>query len=131
MKLYELKSKVFKLAEVNTTKQLKTRYEEIRVLDLRYKVSWEKALIIIQSKKGELEDWLNNPPEEYRELFAEIETTLERFDKKLVKVKRLSKDINLIANDLDELAEECQDEAKNLEHEVELTHRISKQAELN
>jgi len=49
MKLAELKAAVYKLAQVETTKQLKAQYEDIKPLNMRYKVSWEKALTQLRS----------------------------------------------------------------------------------
>jgi len=131
MKLDELKAKVYKLAKVSTTRQLKAKYEEIKTLDMRRTVSWEKAITIVQKHQDDFKDWLENPIEEYRELFAEIEVVSEEYDKKLAEAKQLGKGVISIASNLEALSEECQDEAARLRQEVKATRRIARQAELN
>ncbi|MEL6470165.1 MAG: hypothetical protein AAFQ74_10590 [Cyanobacteria bacterium J06623_4] len=49
MKLSELKAAVYRLAQVDTTKQLKAKYKDIKPLDMRRKASWEKALVQLQA----------------------------------------------------------------------------------
>jgi vacuolar-type H+-ATPase subunit I/STV1 len=130
MKFQELKAKVYELAEVNTTKQLKAKYE-IKTLDMRRKDSWEKALTIIQKQQSEFEYWRENPPEEYKNLFAEIEETSQQYDQKSLKTKQLAREVLSVANSLEELAEGYQNEAYQLEQEVKKAKRISEQARLN
>jgi hypothetical protein len=131
MKLGELKAKVYGLAEVKTTRQLKAKYEEIRALDMRRKASWETALTFLQQQQGELQDWIENPPEEYKELFAEIERVSEDYREKLIAAKRLDKEVITMADSLDELAAECQDEADNLKRELIVAKQVAKRANLN
>ena len=131
MKLQELRAQVYELAEVTTTQQLKAKYEEIRSLDMRRKISWEKALAIVQTQQDELQNWLENPPDEYKELFAEIESTAKTFDQKLVEARQLHQEVNAMADSLEELASECQDEADRLKQEVKAARRIAKQARMN
>ncbi|WP_414564843.1 MULTISPECIES: P-loop NTPase fold protein [unclassified Anabaena] len=131
MKLQELKTKVYELAKVNTTKQLKTKYKEIQTLDMRLKTSWQDTLAIIQKSQSEYEEWVKNPPEEYKELFSEITEALEIYDQKSVQTKKLAQKIVLIADDLEELAEEFQTEAEQIKQEVEVNKRISKKARFN
>ncbi|BCL37116.1 hypothetical protein [Nostoc sp. MS1] len=131
MKLQELKAKVYELAGVNTTKQLKAKYKDIQALDMRLKSSWEKTLTIVQKSQSEFEDWLENPSEEYKELFSEITETLEQYDHKSAQTKQLVQEIVSIADDLEELAKESQNEANQIKQEVKVTKLISKQARLN
>ncbi|OUL22278.1 hypothetical protein [Nostoc sp. 106C] len=131
MKLQELKAKVYELAKVNTTKQLKAKYKEVQTLDMRLKTSWQETLAIIQKSQSEYEQWLENPPEEYQELFSEITEALEIYEQKSAQTKKLAQEIVSIADDIEELAEECQQEAEQIKEEVELNKRISKQARLN
>lgn len=131
MKLHELKAKVYELAAVSTTRQLKAKYGEIKVLDMRRKASWERTLTIIQKHQDEFENWLKSPSEEYKELFVEIEKVSEEYDQKLAEARQLGREVALIANNLEELAEESQDEADRLKQEVEAARQIAKQAELN
>ncbi|MDZ8187191.1 MAG: hypothetical protein RMX96_20380 [Nostoc sp. ChiSLP02] len=131
MKLQELKAKVYQLAKVNTTKQLKAKYQEIQTLDMRLKTSWQATLAIVQKSQSEYEKWLENPPEEYKELFSEITEALETYDQKSGRAKNLVQEIISIADDIEELAEESQNEAEKIKQEVEVTKRISKKARLN
>ncbi|YAF97119.1 MAG: hypothetical protein AB3A66_05475 [Nodularia sp. CChRGM 3473] len=131
MKLQELKAKVYELAKVNTTKQLKAKYKEIQMLDMRLKTSWQETFAILQKSQSEYEEWLENPPEEYKELFSEITEALEKYDQKSAQAKKLTQEIVSIADDLKELAEESQNEAEQIKQEVEVTKRVSKQSRFN
>lgn len=131
MKFQELKAKVYELAGVNTTQQLKVKYEEIKTLDMRRKISWEKALSVVQEQQSEFGKWLENPPEEYKDLFSEITEASQKYDQKSAKTKQLVQEVLSMANSLETLAEECQDEAAQLKRDVKTSRRIAKQAELN
>jgi hypothetical protein len=132
MKLIELKSKVYQLAEVTTTKQLKAQYPEIKPLDLRYKASWEEALTQLQksskkkdktplapsasteTKSTDFKEWLKKPPAEYKELFADAGAALASFGKKLDQTKKLTKTAKAMVASLDEFAEATVEEAQRL-----------------
>ncbi len=135
MKLSELKDNVYKQADVSTTAQLKQKYESVRALDMRYKASWEQALVIVQSidapDTNEFEAWLHNPPDEYKDLFAEIHQTEASYAEKLAQAKQLNANILSIADSLDNLAEESREQAKQLERELETAQQTKRQAELN
>ncbi|MCW5317156.1 hypothetical protein GTQ43_26100 [Nostoc sp. KVJ3] len=131
MKLQELKAKVYELAGVNNTKQLKAKNQEIKTLDMRLKTSWEKTLAILQKPQSEFEDWLEDPPEEYKDIFSEITEVSQKYDRKSAQTKQLAREVLSVANNLEELAGEYQDEADQIKQEIEITRRISKQARLN
>jgi adenylosuccinate synthase len=131
MKLQELKVKVYQLAGVSNTKQLKVKYQEIKTLDMRLKISWEKTLAILHKTQGEFDKWLENPPEEYKDIFSEITEVSQKYEQKSAQTKQLVQEVLSIANNLEELAEEGQDEANQIKQEIEITRRISKQARLN
>lgn len=131
MKFEELKARVYQLAEVYSTRQLKAKYEEIRPLDMRRKLSWEKALTVVQPSPDEFQSWLNNPSAEYQELFAEIESVSQAYDQQSVEAKQLAKEVAEMADSLESIAQECQDEANQLQQEVKAARRIAKRAELN
>lgn len=132
MKLQELRAQVYKLAGVNSTQQLKANYEEMRSLDMRRKISWEKALAIVQTPPpSEFQNWLKNPPDEYKELFAEIESTSKTFAQKRGEARQLHQAVTSMANSLEDLASECQDEADRLKQAVKAARRIAKQARMN
>lgn len=131
MKFQELKAKVYELAEVNTTQQLKAKYAEFKTLDMRRKTSWEKALTAVQKQRSEFEDWLENPPEEYKDLFSEIVGASQKYAQKSLETKQLAQEVLSMANSLETLAEECQDEADQIKRDIKKSRRIVKQAELN
>ncbi|MEH2375679.1 hypothetical protein [Nostoc sp.] len=131
MKLQELKAKVYELAGVNNTKELKAKNKEIKTLDMRLKISWEKTFAILQKPQSEFEDWLENPPEEYKDIFSEITEASQKYHQKSAQTKQLAQEVLSIANNLEKLAEEYQDEADKTKQEIEITRRISKQARLN
>lgn len=131
MKFEELKARVYQLAEVNSTRQLKAKYEEIRPLDMRRKVSWEKAFTVVQPSSDDFQSWLNNPPAEYQELFAEIESVSQSYNQQSTEAKQLAKEMTETAGNLESIAQECQDEANQLQQEVKAARRIAKRAELN
>ena len=136
MKLSELKRKVYEAAKVTTTKQLKAQYPAIRPLDMRCKLSWESALPLaqaaystnpdltkLQSTKAQVdkpensvgfEDWLSNPPDEYKALFVEADAALTAFDQKLSNTKKLTKTAKAMVASLDEFAEATVEEAQKL-----------------
>ena len=133
MKLSELKAKVYDAGGVSTTKQLKAQYPSIQSLDMRYRKSWESALQIVQANKSEVDkseanksevdksensasfkDWLSNPPDEYKELFAEAGDALASFGKKLDQTKKLTKTAKAMVASLDEFAEATVEEAQRL-----------------
>jgi hypothetical protein len=129
MKLSDLKVKVYALADVSTTSELKQKYAELRSLDLRRKDAWQTALSIVESP--EFESWLENPPEEYRELFEQTAQVFEEFDQQVAAVRQLSSEGNAISDQLDQLSEEFAAEAAELEREVQAARRMAKQAEQN
>jgi uncharacterized phage infection (PIP) family protein YhgE len=131
MKLQELKATIYGLAGVNTTQQIKAKYEEIKALDMRRKSSWEKAFTVIQGQHSELKEWLENPPDEYKDLFTEITEASQQYDRKSMKAKRLANEVLAMANSLEELADECQGEARQLEQDVKIAKRMSKRVNLN
>ena len=131
MKLQDLKAKVYEITTVTTTKALKKNYSELRSLDFRKKKSWEMALELVQSQKDQFESWLENPPEEYRELFAETEAAFEGYDRKLSRADALAKEALSMADQLDELAQEYRGDAIELERRVRRSQQIAKQAERN
>jgi hypothetical protein len=134
MKLQELKAKVYQLAGVSTTQQLKAQHSAIQSLDLRRKADWEKALIILQPQppaSASFNSWLENPPEEYQTLFAEIEQATQQYNRTLTQAEQLTQEVLTAADALDALASETQAEANQLKQQVNAARQISKQAKLN
>ncbi len=156
MKLAELKKKTYVRADVTTTRQLKAKFADIKPLDMRYTASWEKALAILKSagdltekaasgkssQKNDLkdsklaperafEDWLDNPPGDLKDLFAEADSALNDFDDKLKKAERLTKVAKTMAGSLDEFAEASLSEAQQLAKAATEADDLSRQANLN
>lgn len=130
MKLQKLKTTVYKLAQVKTIRQLRTKYEALKSLDMRRRSSWEQALALVQQHQQEFTSWLENPPDEYKELFAEIDLISTEHNNH-VALQQKHQAIISIAEDLEALADEMQDEGDRLKQEVELARRIAQQADLN
>ncbi len=131
MKLKELKSKVYDLAKVKSTKELKSKYTEFKTLDMRRKVSWETALQFLEKEGSDFETWLENPPEEYKELFSEIQEVSKKYDQNSSKTKHLVQNLQSVANSLEVAAEELIDEATQLDRQNKIAHEVNKQAKLN
>ena len=147
MKLSELRTEVYRIAEVQTTRQLKAQYAKIKPMDMRYKASWEKALTLFNQSSDKdkstgqakstsrdqqtFDNWLDNPPGEYQALFAEAEAGLAALDQKLDKAQQLTKTVKAMTASLDEFAEASVAEAHQLAQTAERAHNLSKQADLN
>ncbi|WP_017328036.1 hypothetical protein [Synechococcus sp. PCC 7336] len=131
MKMAELKQKVYKLAKVESTNQLKSKYQDFRKLDMRRKQSWKDAFVILVERNKEFDSWVKNPPDEYKEIFVDIESTLQDFDLKLDKANKLRKIVSQSADDLERLAEEYDDEALDLLKEIKSRGIIERKANLN
>lgn len=58
-------------------------------------------------------------------------STAKEFDQKFGEARQLHQEVNVMADSLEELANECQDEAEHLKQEVKASRRIAKQARLN
>ncbi|WP_189523528.1 hypothetical protein [Nostoc sp. PA-18-2419] len=42
--------------------------------------SWEQILVIVKKQPSEFEDWLENPPEEYKDIFDEITEASQKYE---------------------------------------------------
>jgi alkanesulfonate monooxygenase SsuD/methylene tetrahydromethanopterin reductase-like flavin-dependent oxidoreductase (luciferase family) len=62
----------------------------------------------------EMAEWDRNPPEEYRELFAEIDQAAAAYSASIEQGLKLSSQLRDAADDLDALAGELQQEAEEL-----------------
>ncbi|OKH21382.1 hypothetical protein [Chroogloeocystis siderophila] len=128
MNLQKLKATVYEIAAVSTIKQLKTKYEVLKSLDMRCKASWEQALAIVQQHQTKFTSWLENPPDEYKELFAEIDQVAGSYDNELALLKQKQQVMMSVADDLQALAAEIQDEGDRLKYEA---RQIPQQADWN
>jgi hypothetical protein len=131
MKLQELKAKVYELAELETTQQLKAKYQGIKTLDMRLKASWEKALVMIQQQKTEFQSWLENPPEEYKDLFTEITKVSQEYNQKSAAARRLVQEALATADSIEALANDCKEEANQISQDIQRAKWVVTQADLN
>ena len=112
--LADLKRQVLALAKVSTTKELKRANVDLRHLDFRLKASWRSALGVLQQAAVAMAEWERNPPEEYKELFAEIDQAAAAYSASIEQGLKLSSQLRDAADDLDALAGELQEEAAEL-----------------
>jgi len=129
--IHDLKSEVYALAQVSSTKALKRKYNLLRALNFSYKASWETALTLLRGDQSDFQAWLDNPPEEYKALFADIEAVTADFGAQLVKAKHLGKDALEMAESLEDLAQDAQAEADSLRRDAQAAAHIARQANLN
>jgi len=127
----DLKSEVYVLAQVAQTGELKAKYSSLSSLNFSFKSSWETALNLLQADRPDFQNWLKNPPEEYRDLFKDIESVSAEFSDKVKTAKHLGEDALDMAKSLEQLAEEAQAEAEELRQEAETSARVAQRANLN
>lgn len=126
-----LKTQVYALAEVSTTRELKRKYPALGVLHFSYRSSWQTALTLLQTYQPTFQAWLENPPEEYKALFAEIDSVSAAFDTTLEQAQRLGQNALQRVKDLEQLTQHAQVEAEDLKQEAEAAARIAQRADLN
>ena len=112
--LADLKGQVLALAKVSSTKELKRTNVDLRHLDFRLKASWRSALGVLEQAAIAMDEWDRNPPEEYKELFAEIDQAAATYNASIEQGLKLSSQLRVAADDLDALAGELQQEAEEL-----------------
>lgn len=112
--LGDLKGQVLALAKVSSTKELKRANVDLRHLDFRLKASWRSALEVLQQAAAAMAEWDRNPPEEYKELFAEIEQAAAAYNASIEQGLKLSGQLRTAADDLEALSGDLQQEAAEL-----------------
>jgi len=112
--LAELKRQVLALAKVSSTQELKRANVDLRYLDFRLKASWRSALEVLQQAGAAMAEWERNPPEEYKELFAEIDQAAAAYSASIEQGLKLSSQLRDAADDLEALSGELQQEAEEL-----------------
>ncbi|MEY3930782.1 MAG: hypothetical protein RLZZ516_2492 [Cyanobacteriota bacterium] len=112
--LAELKRQVLALAKVSSTKELKRVNVDLRHLDFRLKASWRSALEVLQQAGTAMAEWERNPPEEYKELFNEIDQAAAAYSASIEQGLKLSSQLREAADDLEALSGELQQEAEEL-----------------
>jgi hypothetical protein len=112
--LADLKGQVLTLAKVSSTKELKRANVDLRHLDFRLKASWRSALEVLQQAAAAMAEWERNPPEDYKELFAEIDQAAAAYSASIEQGLKLSSQLRDAADDLEALSGELQQEAEEL-----------------
>ena len=112
--LADLKRQVLTLAKVSSTKELKRANVDLRHLDFRLKASWRSALGVLEQAAVAMDEWDRNPPEEYKELFSEIEQAAAAYSASIEQGLKLSSQLRDAADDLEAVAGELQQEAEEL-----------------
>ena len=112
--LADLKRQVMALAKVSSTKELKRANVDLRHLDFRLKASWRSALEVLQQAAAAMAEWERNPPEDYKELFAEIDQAAAAYSASIEQGLKLSSQLREAAADLEALSGELQQEAADL-----------------
>ena len=114
LSLADLKNQVLALAKVSSTKELKRANVDLRHLDYRLKASWRSALGVLEQAAVAMAAWDRNPPEEYKELFAEIDQAAAAYSASIEQGLKLSSQLRDAADDLEAVAGELQQEAEEL-----------------
>ena len=112
--LADLKGQVLALAKVSSTKELKRANVDLRHLDFRLKASWRSALGVLEQAAVAMDEWDRNPPEEYKELFSEIDQAAAAYNASIEQGLKLSSQLRDAADDLEAVAGELQQEAEEL-----------------
>ena len=112
--LADLKGQVLTLAKVSSTQELKRANVDLRHLDFRLKASWRSALGVLEQAAVAMDEWDRNPPEEYKELFAEIDQAAAAYNASIEQGLKLSSQLRDAADDLEAVAGELQQEAEEL-----------------
>lgn len=112
--LADLKGQVLTLAKVSSTKELKRANVDLRHLDFRLKASWRSALGVLEQAAVAMDEWDRNPPEDYKELFAEIDQAAAAYSASIEQGLKLSSQLRDAADDLESVAGELQQEAEEL-----------------
>lgn len=129
--LADLKRQVLTLAKVSSTKELKRTNVDLRHLDFRLKASWRSALEVLQQAAAAYPDWDHNPPEEYKELFAEIDQAAAAYSTSIEQGLKLSAQLRQAADDMEALSGELQDEAAELKAIEQATRKQRRACSLN
>lgn len=129
--LADLKGQVLTLAKVSSTQELKRANVDLRHLDFRLKASWRSALGVLEQAAVAIEEWDQNPPEEYKELFAEMDQAAAAYSASIEQGLKLSSQLRDAADDLEALAGELQQEAEELKTMEQASRKQHRARSLN
>ena len=116
-----LKGKVYQLAHAKDTKGLKASNHRFNSLDFRKPNNWELAFKILK----EYEQSNSDTPEEYRELFDEIDQVNKEAKASILKSRQTFQNIEQSLSELDALTEETQKDTESLRQEKVISIPIS------
>jgi hypothetical protein len=129
--LADLKRQVLALAQVSSTQELKRTHVDLSHLDFRLKASWRSALDVLQQAAAAYPDWDSNPPEEYRELFAEIDQAAAAYSASIEQGLKLSGQLLQAADELEALSGELQQEGEELKSIEQASRKQRRARSLN
>ncbi|MCP9894653.1 hypothetical protein KBZ20_12810 [Vulcanococcus limneticus Candia 3F8] len=104
---------------------------DLRHLDFRLKASWCSALGVLEQAAVAMAEWDRNPPEEYKELFAEIDQAAAAYSASIEQGLRLSSQLRDAADDLEAVAVELQQESEDLKTIEQASHKQRRARSLN
>ena len=119
--LDSLKKKVYQLANVKNTKALKVSDVKFDSLDFRKQESWEIALRHLK----EYENFKKNPPEQYRELFDEINQVNKEAKDSLLKSRKTFKKVEKSLKELEALTKETKEDVESINQGTPISIPIS------
>ena len=119
--LDSLKKKVYQLANVKNTKALKGSDVKFASLDFRKQESWE--ITFRHLKK--YENFKENPPEQYRELFDEINQVNKEAKDSLLKSRKTFKKVEKSLKELEALTKETKEDVESIKKETPISIPIS------
>ena len=129
--LADLKGQVLTLAKVSTTQELKRTNMDLRHLDFRLKASWRSALGVLEQAAVAMAEWDRNPPEDYKELFAEIDQAAAAYSASIEQGLKLSSQLRDAADDMEAAAVELQQEAEEIKTIEQASSRQRRARSLN
>ena len=129
--LADLKGQVLALAKVSSTKELKRANVDLRHLDFRLKASWRYALGVLEQAAVAMDEWDRNPPEEYKELFSEIDQAAAAYSASIEQGLKLSSQLRDAADDLEAVAGELQQEAEEIKTIEQASRKQRRSRSLN
>jgi hypothetical protein len=130
-KLAALKAEVLTLAGVSTTAALKRANAELRALDFRRKASWLQARELLQPGAAAEAEGQAARPEEFRELFAEIDAAAAAYGASIDQGLQLSSALHRAADALEQVSEELLQDAGELERVQRAERRQRRARQLN
>ena len=131
LSLQELKAEVFALAGVSTTTALKKQNVDLAHLDFRRKSSWQAAADALRTTAQAIAEGKSQPPDDLRELFAEIDQASAAYGAAIDAGLELSRQVRQSADDLEALSAELLEDAAELRSQHQASRKQARQRQLN